>query len=422
MKRKNTSVKKFVISSAFVAGAMLAVPTVGEAALGDRTLSHGTSHNDVKELQDVLKSKGYFTYHTSTGYFGDITKDALIRFQRAQNLPQTGVADERTLRALTTQSSNSVSNTTNSSGALATNQLLRNGSRGAQVSTLQEKLNAAGHDAGAVDGVFGPVTERAVRSFQQAKGLVVDGLAGVQTLTALNGGNTAAAPTPTTEEKPVKEEKPAAESQQQANSNSSILRKGSKGQAVTKLQSDLKRLGFFAANATGLYGDITVEAVKRFQRQHGLLVDGIAGSQTFTKVSRLINDKNDGDGSQVTEDFNIMNVIADASELLGVPYVWGGNTPQQGFDCSGFICYVFKQSDVHLPRTVAQMWNVGKSVTTPAVGDIVFYETYQKGPSHAGIYIGNNKFIQAGTSTGVTISDMNSTYWAPKYLGAKRVH
>src|SRR5690606_4904057 len=106
---------------------------------------------------------------------------------------------------------------------------------------------------------------------------------------------------------------------------------------------------------------------------------------------------------------------------IGVPYVWGGTTPK-GFDCSGFIQYVFKKQNVNLPRTVSQMWNAGKTVSKPQVGDIVFYETYKKGPSHAGIYIGNNKFIQAGTSTGVTITDMNNSYWKPRYLGAKRLH
>ena len=111
---------KFVISSAFAAGALFAAPAIGEAALGDRTLNEGMSHNDVKELQDVLKGKGYFTYHTSTGYFGSITKDALIRFQRDNNLPATGVADAATVRALKSQQTKA-STSSNASGQLNVN-------------------------------------------------------------------------------------------------------------------------------------------------------------------------------------------------------------------------------------------------------------------------------------------------------------
>ena len=115
-----------------------------------------------------------------------------------------------------------------------------------------------------------------------------------------------------------------------------------------------------------------------------------------------------------------MDLIADASVYIGVPYVWGGNTPTQGFDCSGFLVYVFNKQGVSLPRTMAQIWNVTTPVSSPSVGDIVYFETYKPGASHGGIYIGNNKFIHAGSSSGVTISDLTSSYWAPKYLGAKR--
>ena len=110
-------------------------------------------------------------------------------------------------------------------------------------------------------------------------------------------------------------------------------------------------------------------------------------------------------------------LIAEAQKYIGVPYVWGGSTPS-GFDCSGFINYVYTKVGLSIPRTVATIWNAGTSVSTPEVGDIVFYET-TSGPSHAGIYMGNNKFIHAGTSTGVTITDMSNSYWKPRYLGVK---
>jgi peptidoglycan DL-endopeptidase LytE len=111
-------------------------------------------------------------------------------------------------------------------------------------------------------------------------------------------------------------------------------------------------------------------------------------------------------------------LINEAKKYLGVPYKWGGSTPE-GFDCSGYLNYVYSHAGVSIPRTVATIWNETKSVSTPNVGDIVFYNTTGSGASHAGIYIGNNKFIGSQSSTGVAIVDMNSSYWSTKYLGAR---
>jgi len=118
--------------------------------------------------------------------------------------------------------------------------------------------------------------------------------------------------------------------------------------------------------------------------------------------------------------FNADALIAEAKKYIGVPYVWGGSTPS-GFDCSGYLNYVYAQVGVSIPRTVATIWNAATPVSSPQKGDIVFFTTYAPGASHAGIYLGDNKFIHAGSSTGVTISDMNNSYWKPRYIGAKSV-
>ncbi|MHC0039298.1 C40 family peptidase [Pseudoneobacillus sp. C159] len=118
--------------------------------------------------------------------------------------------------------------------------------------------------------------------------------------------------------------------------------------------------------------------------------------------------------------FNSDSLISEGKKYIGVPYVWGGNTPT-GFDCSGFLKYVYNTQGVTLPRTVATIWEATTSVATPQKGDIVFFTTYEPGPSHAGIYLGNNQFLHASTSVGVTISDLNNSYWKPLYLGARAV-
>ncbi|NHC39712.1 LysM peptidoglycan-binding domain-containing protein [Bacillus sp. MM2020_1] len=110
-------------------------------------------------------------------------------------------------------------------------------------------------------------------------------------------------------------------------------------------------------------------------------------------------------------------VIDEAKKYIGTPYLWGGNTPA-GFDCSGLTSYVFNKVGIAIPRTAATQWSGLKAVSTPNPGDLVFFETYAPGPTHVGIYLGNNQFIQAG-SKGVSIADMSNTYWKPKYLGAR---
>lgn len=114
----------------------------------------------------------------------------------------------------------------------------------------------------------------------------------------------------------------------------------------------------------------------------------------------------------------VNELIAEAKKYIGVPYVWAGSTPA-GFDCSGFLNYVYNKAGISIPRTVATIWDATKPVSALKAGDLVFYETYKAGPSHAGIYLGNNQFIHAGTSRGVQISDLNNSYWKPRFLGAR---
>jgi hypothetical protein len=112
-----------------------------------------------------------------------------------------------------------------------------------------------------------------------------------------------------------------------------------------------------------------------------------------------------------------------AQQFTGTPYLFGGTTPS-GFDCSGFITYVFDKFGINLPRTSETQFAVGKEVSESELqpGDLVFFNnTYKEGISHAGIYLGNNQFISAETK-GVAVAKLFShPYWGPRYAGAKRV-
>lgn len=115
-------------------------------------------------------------------------------------------------------------------------------------------------------------------------------------------------------------------------------------------------------------------------------------------------------------------LVDNAMSLVGVPYVFGG-TSRNGFDCSGYTQYVFKGSGVSLPRTSWSQFNVGTSIEKDELqsGDLVFFTTYAKGPSHVGIYIGGGNFIHASNS-GVKVTSLNDGYYAKSYLGARRVN
>jgi len=108
--------------------------------------------------------------------------------------------------------------------------------------------------------------------------------------------------------------------------------------------------------------------------------------------------------------------------LLGIRYRWGGVSPR-GFDCSGFIYYVMNSVGVRLPRTTYAMFASGRPVARAdlQVGDVVFFQTVSPGPSHAGIYVGNNLFMHSGSGIGrVSLTSLDYRYYKARYLGARR--
>ena len=114
------------------------------------------------------------------------------------------------------------------------------------------------------------------------------------------------------------------------------------------------------------------------------------------------------------------SVVDQAMKLKGIPYVFGGTT-MNGFDCSGFIQYVYKKSGKSIPRTTLSQFAQSKKVTSPQPGDLVFFQnTYRKGISHVGIYIGNNKFIHAGGKKS-QVTSLSDSYWKGKFHSYKRL-
>jgi cell wall-associated NlpC family hydrolase len=117
-------------------------------------------------------------------------------------------------------------------------------------------------------------------------------------------------------------------------------------------------------------------------------------------------------------------VVATALTLRGTPYRDGGSEPSAGFDCSGFVQWVFAQHGTPLPRDVKRQFDEGHKIDADDVrpGDLVFFETVSKGASHVGIAIGGDEFVHAPSSRGVVrIERLSTEYWAKRWVGARRI-
>ena len=257
---------------------------------------------------------------------------------------------------------------------------------------------------------------------------------------------------------------------------------GDTGSEIVAIQKKLIAAGY-KARETGEYDANTKWAVRLYQKDQGLPVDGILGDTTYKKlmgkpmpsatktVSKVkeiskkdaelmakIQAKKEGSSKAITTfvkqqkkpttqskpatvqvkhkvtnhtakplrtvpvSGNVKEILTYANTFTGVPYKFGGTTPA-GFDCSGYIRHVFQKVGVQLPRQADEQYTVGKKVEKQNLqpGDLVFFETYEPGVSHSGIYIGDGQFISATSSSGVAVADIDDSYWGPRYVGAKRV-
>jgi peptidoglycan hydrolase-like protein with peptidoglycan-binding domain len=199
----------------------------------------------VKELQLELTMQG-FDPGPIDGSYGPVTTEAVKGFQQARDLPVDGIAEQSTLDALRGRTRQDLPEP-----------------RVERVKDLQSKLSSLGHEPGPVDGRYGPVTTEAVKRFQRAHDLPVDGVADPVTLRALHAGVRGRPFTGRTER-------------------------------VKELQRQLSWLGFEPGMIDGRYGQATTEAVERFQREQGLTVDGVADPVTLNAIRARVAEPEQG--------------------------------------------------------------------------------------------------------------------------------
>ncbi len=238
-----------------------------------------------------------------------------------------------------------------------------------------------------------------------------------------------------------------------------ILSENSHGHDVLKLQRELKRTGYLADEPDGIFGSRTKSAVLAFQRAQSLKETGVVDRETWSRLQKQpAREENaaapvpaspvpdgvgvkpaDAPGKEMRpaleprikkapesapflQRAKVAAVIATAKKYIGTPYKFGGTTPK-AFDCSGYLQYVFQENGMMLPRTADEQFKLGRNAKTAELeaGDLVFFETYEKGASHCGIYLGGGKFIHASTSKGVRIDELSGDYWNTHYYGGKHI-
>ena len=211
--------------------------------------------------------------------------------------------------------------------------------------------------------------------------------------------------------KTKKAKKPAKPEQVKA-----VYKVGDKGWKVKQAQLYLQKLGFDPGETSGQFTKATRKALRKFQKKYKLKETGNLDNATYEELKWQAEAKEYGGNVASTK------ILKTAAQYKGVPYVFGGTTPR-GFDCSGYVQYVFAKHGIRLTRTADTQAREGKFVSRKNLkpGDLVFFTTYEPGASHVGIYAGNNLFWNATSSRGIMLSNLTDSYWGPRYYTARRI-
>ena len=166
-----------------------------------------------------------------------------------------------------------------------------------------------------------------------------------------------------------------------------------------------------------LLGNVCMAQDALSQNAAGVMLYSADDNKSQTQVNTETAQNNWQDKAQ--------EVLINALSLTGIQYKYGGNSPATGFDCSGFVRYVFRNAaNLSLPPTARAIAQIGKSVKKDELqpGDLVFFNTLKSAFSHVGIYLGDNKFIHAPSKgKAVEVESMQNSYWSSRFEGAQRL-
>lgn len=267
-----------------------------------------------------------------------------------------------------------------------------------EVNQLQNRLMDLGYlDIDETTNFYGPATNYAVQLFQRQHDLQMDGICGPQTLETIYSED----------------------------AKSYTLLEGTEGNDVDMLQTRLTELGYLS-KSTGYYGTETIEAVKEFQGQNGIGVDGKTGPVTLDLIYSADAKQSPAMQQQERRRGNINNFLSSLRSQIGKPYVWGAAGPNS-FDCSGLITYCLRQAGSSTGRLNAQgfsdnsNWQNIKSMNDMEIGDLIFFSGRGKRVGHVGVYIGDGMMIDASSANGRVVErSCRTSYWESHFVNARR--
>ncbi len=390
--------------------------------LGDRDES-GDKY--VYDLQKALKEKGYFNVKP-TGYYGNITQNAVIAFQRDEGIRVDGKAGPEVRKHLFGSDYEPIPSSRHIGGGTSSvkvdNMELRSGDKGNAVSDLQSALKKYGYYSyDKITGYFGPITEEAVKKFQRSNGFRESGVMHDKELDLLLNGSP----------------------------KYYVMSRGDKGDDIEILQQRLNALGFMDTSPTGFFGKKTEDAVKAFQKANSLKVDGRVGKETrgvlysdsaqkdrenqgtsggntapapTPSPSKGALGSSSGDSDMVTKFINL------AKTMLNKPYVYATEGPET-FDCSGLVYYCLKNIGYKISRMSSRgyaalsSWKDVKDKSDLRKGDLVFFRSSSGDTiTHIAIYIGGGQILHAIPSEGCVYISTFTGYWDKYFVSAKRIN
>ena len=318
------------------------------------TITIGAENTDVMELQTRLRELGYIS--KATGFFGDETEEAVKKFQKMNKLPEDGRVGKETRELL--YSPDAVANAYSV------------GEKSPEIEKFQKRLKELGYLTTEPDGTFGDYTKAAVRRFQEASGLIADGYIG-----------------PMTQERLMSND-----------AQGNALAIGVTGDDVSRIQNRLKELNYIR-KVTGYFGSDTDTAVRSFQHNNGLSVDGKVGAKTMNKLMSSSAKKSTGVSKTGA---NVSSFISVAESKLGSRYVRGAKGPNS-FDCSGFVYWCLNQVGVKQGYMTSAVWQKVSKYTRISKmsdlkrGDVISFK------GHVGICAGNGYMIDASSGNGKVV-------------------
>lgn len=374
-------------------------------------LKEGDENPYVKELQDRLITLGYMT-GSPDGKFGKSTLDAVISFQKTNNMKADGIAGGETQRILfgdtakaatgqtvdaAPSASSPTTNATAAPTAAPSSQTLRLGDRGEDVKSLQARLIELGYLSGKADGIFGADTEKAVVAFQKLSSLTADGKAGkvTQNLLYSNGAKTAQGTTA-----------PAEKPSDTATASYTTLKAGMTNNEVKKLQERLIALKYLDTKATGYYGSATKAAVEKFQALHNLKVDGIAGAGTQQQLfasSAKANGASSTSGSESMQKYDTLKYGMKSSAVT---------TMQKKLKSLGYLsASATGYFGTETQKAVVQFQKAHKLAADGVAGSATLSKLYSESAAAAGSSGGSSQSNAPGKISGPSASSVKLLHW-----------